>query len=79
MSSSFPGVSAAVPQDVFSDMLERLQGLSDRLASKEQDVLELRSKNRMLESDLHASRTEAASAHEELQQEATRASLLDQV
>ena len=63
---------------MFSDMLSRLQRLSERLAAKESEAIELSTRNRFLESDLGTARCEAAAAREELQQEATRAALLEQ-
>lgn len=63
---------------VFQDMLSRLQHLSERLATKESESIELSTRVRFLESDLSTANCEAEAAREELQQEATRVSLLEQ-
>ena len=64
--------------DVFSDMLQRLQRLSERLTGKEAECVELTARNRFLQSDAERARDEASAARDELQQEATKLALLEQ-
>jgi chromosome segregation ATPase len=65
-------------KDVFSDMLQRLQALGERLKSKEAEVETLNSKCTALQSQLQIATNDASSARKELQQEGLRAELLQQ-
>ena len=70
--------SSDAPDEFFGQLLARLDGLQSRLSESESQVNDLTSKNRELETNLETARIEAKSAREELQQEATRSSLLEQ-
>lgn len=63
---------------IFTDMLQRLEQLSNTLTQKEREVVQQVSRTAGLENTVRSLQSELTSARDEIGQEALRASLLEQ-